>query len=196
VLGSHKDQPKHDETWDYTSVVGMLMYLSCNSCPDIAFALHQCACFTHDPRKPHLQVVKQIVQYLKGTGDKGMIFTTMDEASVDCYVDSDFAGGFNKEGNMQDPAMAHSCTGYIMFAYGVPICWGSRLQTEIALSTVESEYIALARATREVLGLQNLLEEISNEMDVNKTFQFTTLSQIFEDNNSTLALAKSPTLTL
>jgi hypothetical protein len=53
-----------------------------------------------------------------------------------------------------------------------------------------AKYIALATATREVLGLQNLLEEILNEMDVNKTFQFTTLSEIFEDNNGALALAK------
>jgi hypothetical protein len=126
-------------------------------------------------------VVKQIVHYLKGTADKGMIFSTVDKASVDCYVDADFAGAFDKDGDTQDPATACSWTGYIVFAYRVPICWGSKLQTEVALSTMEAEYIALATATREVLGLHNLLEEISNEMDIAKTFRFTTLSQIFED---------------
>jgi hypothetical protein len=135
------------------------------------------------------------VRYLKGTADKGTIFTTTDEASVDCYVDADFAGGFSKEGDTQDPATARSRTRYIVFAYRVPICWGSKLQTEIALSAMESEYIALATATREVLGLRNLLEEVSNEMDINRTFKFTALSQIFEDNNGALALAKSTTLT-
>jgi hypothetical protein len=60
-------------------------------------------------------------------------------------------------------------TGYIVLAYGVPICWGAKLQTEVALS-MEAEYIALSTATREVLGLCNLLEEISNEMDITKTF--------------------------
>jgi hypothetical protein len=143
VLGSHKDQPKHKETWDYASVVGMLMYLSSNSCLDIAFALHQCACFTHDPQKPHSQAVKQIVRYLKGTADKGMIFSTVDKASVDCYVDADFAGAFDKDRDTQDPATARSRTGYIVFAYRVPSCWGSKLQTEVALSTMEAEYIAL-----------------------------------------------------
>jgi hypothetical protein len=135
------------------------------------------------------------VRYLKGTADKGIIFTTAEEASVECYVDVDFAGAYDKEGDGQNPATARLWTGYIIFAYGVPVCWGSKLQTEIALSTMESKYIALSTATREVLGLRNLLEEISNEMDVSKTFWFITLSPIFEDNNGALALAKSPTLT-
>jgi hypothetical protein len=132
--------------------------------------LHQCACFTHNPRKGHSQAVKQIVRYLKGTADKGIIFTTVEEASMECYVDTDFAGAYDKEGDGQDPATVWLQTGYIVFAYGVPVCWGSKLQTKIAHSTMEAEYIALSTATREVLGLRNLLEEISNEMDVSKIF--------------------------
>lgn len=124
-----------------------------------------------------------------------MIFTTTDEASIDCYVDADFAGSFSTTGDVQDPATARSRSGYIILAYGVPICWGSKLQTEIALSTMEAEYIALSTATREVLGLRHLLEEMCNEIDIAKHFKFTTLSKIFEDNNGALALAKSPTLT-
>jgi hypothetical protein len=195
VVGSHKDEPKHNEDWDYASVVGMLMYLSCNSRPDIAFALHQCPRFTHDPRRTHSQANKQIIRYLKGIADKGKIFTTNDAATVDCYVDADFAGAFKSTGDTQDPATTRSRTGYVIFAYGVPICWGSKLQTEVALSTMEEEYIALSTATREVLGLRHLLQEISTELDVSKEFKFTALSQIFEDNNGALALAKSPTMT-
>jgi hypothetical protein len=43
--------------WNYASVVGMLMYLSSNSRPDIQFAVHQCARFTHSPRKSHEEAV-------------------------------------------------------------------------------------------------------------------------------------------
>jgi hypothetical protein len=144
--------------------------MSCNSHLDIAFELHQCARFTHNPRKGHLQAVKQVACYLKGTADKGIIFTTMEKASVECYVDMDFAGAYDKEGDGQDPATAQLQTGYIIFAYRVPVCWGSKLQTNNGLSTMEAEYTALSMATREVLGLQNLLEEILNEMHVSKTF--------------------------
>ena len=38
------------ETWNYASVVGMLMYLSLNSCPNITFAVNQCARFMHKPK--------------------------------------------------------------------------------------------------------------------------------------------------
>ena len=46
-----------------------------------------------------------------------------------------------------------------MFA-GCPITWDSRLQTEIALSTTESEYIALSTAMREVIHFMGLLKDI------------------------------------
>ena len=50
ALGSDKDGPPFKESWNYRSVVGMLLYLSNNSRPDIAFAVHQCARFSHSPK--------------------------------------------------------------------------------------------------------------------------------------------------
>jgi predicted transcriptional regulator of viral defense system len=72
------------------------MYLSTNSQPDIAFAVHQCAQFTHNPRAPHSIVEKKIVCYSKRTADKGLIMKLNDKALVDCYVDADFCGGYKK----------------------------------------------------------------------------------------------------
>jgi len=79
---------------------------------------------------------------------------------------------------------------YIVFFSGCPIVWSSRLQTEIALSTTEAEYIALSQATREVIPLMNTLKEIS------RIFVFsvrtpTVLCSLFEDNNSCIAIAKA-----
>jgi hypothetical protein len=86
------------------------------------------------------------------------------------------------------PPLAHEPdTSFLHMEF--PICWGSKLQTEIALSTTEAEYIALSTATREALGLRNLLTELSTQMDISKKFTFTTLSQVFEDNNGALTLA-------
>jgi hypothetical protein len=47
------------------SVIGMLMYLSNNAYPEIQFAVHQCARFTHFPRNIHAKAVKRICRYLK-----------------------------------------------------------------------------------------------------------------------------------
>ena len=67
-LGSDKNGPdcKLQDKWQYASVVGMLMYLV-NSRPEIAFAVHQCARFTHGTKHSHEKAVLRICQYLKGT---------------------------------------------------------------------------------------------------------------------------------
>ena len=49
-LGTNTDGEGFKEEWEYPSVIGMLLYLSSNSRPDIQFAVHQCARFCHNPR--------------------------------------------------------------------------------------------------------------------------------------------------
>ena len=85
------------ELWNYRSVVGMLLYLASNSCPDIAFAVHQCARFSHCPRASHEIALKKICCYLKGTINQGIRYQPTSEFALDCYVDSDFSGLFGTE---------------------------------------------------------------------------------------------------
>ena len=59
--------PHTSEEFHYRSVVGMLLYLSGNTRPDITFAVSQVARFTHNPRKSHATALKMIVRYLSGT---------------------------------------------------------------------------------------------------------------------------------
>ena len=48
-LGIDNNGLEFTEQWSYSSVVGMLLYLAANSHPEIAYAVHQCARFTHNP---------------------------------------------------------------------------------------------------------------------------------------------------
>ena len=48
------------------------MYLANNTRPDIAYATHQCARYTHAPKESHALAVKRIVRYLQGTSTKGL----------------------------------------------------------------------------------------------------------------------------
>jgi len=54
---------------------------------------------------------------------------------LDCYVIADFAGLWKVE-NESDPVCVKSRTGYVLLLGGCPLTSASRLQTEIALSTV------------------------------------------------------------
>ena len=85
------------ETWSYPSVVGMLLYLSCNTRPDIAFAVSQVARFTHCPKQSHAKAVKMIGRYLAGTSDKGTVISRPKSFGLQCYSDSDFAGLFKRD---------------------------------------------------------------------------------------------------
>ena len=63
-----------------------------------------------------------------------------------------------------------------------PVIWRSKLQTEIALSTMESEYIALSQSCRELLPLQNLVREVAGACQAIEGKHSTVKSTIYEDN--------------
>jgi hypothetical protein len=90
-----KDAEVFDEMWRYDPVIGMLMYLGSNTRPDIAYAVHQAARFTPNPRRSHANGIKRILRYLKTTQTKGLIMQPTSDLCVDCYVDADFAGLFS-----------------------------------------------------------------------------------------------------
>jgi hypothetical protein len=171
----------------------MLLYLSSNSRPDIQFAVHQCARFTHAPKASHAEAVKRIARYLVETKDKGLIFTPTPHIKLDCYVDADFAGLWGYEDD-QDPVCVKSRTGFVFTIADCPISWTSKLQTEIALSTLGAEYIALSQAMRELIPLRRLFREIGDKMSLELTNGLLR-STVFEDNNGVLALATAPKLT-
>ena len=85
ALGSHVDGEPCKEKFSYPSVIGMLMYLTSNSRPDLAFAVHQCARFNHLPRRAHELALKRIGRYLIGTKEKGLILSQNDTLDFDCY---------------------------------------------------------------------------------------------------------------
>ena len=77
-LGMDPDGKVFEETWNYRSVVGMLLYLSTNTRPDISFAVSQVARFTHTPKQSHGTAVKSIIRYLAGTSKRGVIYRRPD----------------------------------------------------------------------------------------------------------------------
>jgi hypothetical protein len=86
-----------------------------------------------------------------------------------------------------------SRTGFVILYHGCPIHWGSKLQTEIALSMTEAEYIALSTSSRELIPIRRLLRELT----LYSPLQFLVshppgqlpASTIYEDNASCIAIA-------
>ena len=175
--------------WNYRQAIGMLTYLQGTSRPDIVIACHQAARFTNDPKLSHERAVHRIARYLKATKDKGIIYDPKSVKGVECYVDADFAGGWDKA-DSGNPEAVLSRTGYVLMYANCPVLWCSKLQTEIALSTTEAEYIALSQSMREVIPFMTLLQEIDNIFSTN-TNKARFHCKVFEDNNSCISLATS-----
>ena len=74
---------------------------------------------------------------------------------------------------------------------GYPIAWGSRIQTKIALSTTESEYIALSTAIHEVIPFIQLMKETAS-MFGSLTHKPVFKCKVWEDNDSCITVAKAP----
>ena len=120
--------------------------------------------------------------------------TPTGDLSLDCYVDADFAGLHGRDPDHSDTS-AKSHTGYIITLGGCPILWKSQLQTEISLSTLESEYSALSASMRTLLPLRDLLGEICKELTLPPDFKSTIRCRVFEDNNGALLLATKQCIT-
>ena len=192
------DGPPMTEKWSYPSIVGMLLYLSTNTRPDITFAVSQVARFTHEPKQSHASAVKTIVRYLAKTIDHGTIVKKPTSAlSLDSFVDADFAGLYRREEDKSIDS-AKSRAGYIIKLGGCPIIWKSQLIPTICLSTAESEYYALSQSMRALLPLQSIVEEFMNVVDVPTALRNVNRrvhATAHEDNTSALSLATGQRLT-
>ena len=185
----HKDETGSDRkcSWNYRQAVGMYNYLQATTRPDISFATHQCARFSINPKLSHKRAIRRIARYLQGTKDKGIIFRPDIEKGLECHVDAGFARSWSNA-DADNPDNVLSRTGYFISYAGCPLTWCSKLQTEIALSTAEAEYIALSQATREVLPLMTLLEEINYLVPLNLPTP-KMKCKVFEDSTSCIAMA-------
>ncbi|KAE8655249.1 hypothetical protein F3Y22_tig00117034pilonHSYRG01568 [Hibiscus syriacus] len=158
----------------YSNVVGCLMYAMVCTRPDLAHVVSQVCKYISKPGKQHWEAVKWIFRYLKGTVGHGIVFGSQrDNPLVVGYVDSDYAGDLDNR---------RSTTGYVFTLGGGPICWKSTVQSVVALSTTEAEYMAAAEAVKEALWLTGLVKELGVHQGG---------VQLLCDNQSAIHLAKN-----
>jgi len=103
--------------------------------------------------KEHWMAMKWILRYLKGTTDQALCFGGSN-ISLQGYVDADMAG---------DRDNRRSTTGYVFTVGGTAVSWVSKIQSVVALSTTEAEYVATTEASKEMIWLQRFLDELGKK---------------------------------
>uniref|UniRef100_A0A2N9HLU0 Uncharacterized protein n=1 Tax=Fagus sylvatica TaxID=28930 RepID=A0A2N9HLU0_FAGSY len=157
----------------YASAVGSLMFAMVCTRPDIAQAVGVVSRYMANPGKEHWNAVKRILRYVKGTSNVALCYGGSD-FTVRGYVDSDYAGDLDK---------SKSTSGYVFTLAGGAVSWVSKLQSIVATSTTEAEYVAATQASKEAIWLQMLLEELGHKQEK---------IALFCDSQSALHLAKNP----
>jgi len=89
----------------FRSLAGALQYLTFTR-PDISYAVQQICLHMHDPREPHLTMLKRTLRYLRGTLDFGLLLRWSASADLVVYTDADWAGC---------PDTRRSTSGYAIF---------------------------------------------------------------------------------
>ncbi|KAH9668968.1 hypothetical protein KPL70_021600 [Citrus sinensis] len=144
--------------------------------PNLAHGVGVISRFMGNPSKDHWNAVKWVLRYLRGTVVTVIVFGNINGAlpEVAGFVDSDYAA---------DKDRRRSITGFVFTMCGGAISWKSSLQSMVALSTTEAEYIALTEAVKEAIWLRGLVSELGFKQKVVK---------VSCDSSSAIQLSKNP----
>ena len=137
----------------YQRMIGSLHYAAGGTRPDIAQIVGALTRYCNKPSQLHLTAAKRVIRYLKGTVNLALTYRATGNDELHGYSDADWAG---------DRDTRRSTFGHVFILSDVAVTWGSKRQVSVALSTVESEYMALSLATQEAMWLRRLVEEVGN----------------------------------
>ncbi|GJU60881.1 ribonuclease H-like domain-containing protein [Tanacetum coccineum] len=79
-----------DNIIEYQKLIGKLIYLT-HTRPDISYYVHCLSQFMHKPLRSHLRISLRVLRYLKGNPGKGVHIVRQPKASLEAFVDADWA---------------------------------------------------------------------------------------------------------
>ena len=160
----------------YRSMIGNLLYLT-GTRPDIMHAVGIVGIFQENPKETHLQVVKRIFKYLKGTQNYGLWYPRDTDLTLHAYTDVDWAGSVDDR---------KSTSGGAFFMGSRLVSWFNKKHSSIALSTAEAEYVAVASCCTQILWMMQTLQD----------FQITCTPpiSILCGNTSAINISKNPVM--
>ncbi|CAI7754210.1 unnamed protein product [Closterium sp. NIES-54] len=179
-----------EERRRFHSLVGSLMYAAVNTRPDVAFATGQFARVVQCPNEEQVAAGMWLAKYLGQTATVGLQFSAAaqrrQKGADGVEPGRLFLTAFSDTSYDSEPEDMTSVGGFICCVGGGPTAWESKKQVDQALSSVESEYMALFRAIREIVWQRRLLAELGEEQQGP--------TPLYCDSQGAIALAKNPVL--
>ncbi|MFS7982428.1 putative RNA-directed DNA polymerase [Helianthus anomalus] len=162
------------DSTEYRRLAGALQYLTFTR-PDIAYAVQQVCIHMHAPTTTHMNALKRVLRYIKGTLAFGLHISASPTTSLISYTDADWGGC---------PDTRRSTSGYCVYMGDNLLSWSSKRQPTLSRSSAEAEYRGVANVVSEVCWLRNLLLELHTPP--------TSATLVFCDNVSAIYLSGNP----
>ena len=134
------------------SLLGKLLYNANMTRPDISVVMSLLSRFMTSPTFRHWEQAKRVLCYVYGTRDCCLTFTGSISTKLLIWQDSSFPDGDDRR----------SRTGFISMVSGGHVSWCNKLQNNVALSTSEAEYMALAASSQKFMFLRQLHHTIGS----------------------------------
>ncbi|CAI7865923.1 unnamed protein product [Closterium sp. NIES-53] len=190
VKGPEEESVGEEERRRFHSLVGSLMYAAVNTRPDVAFATGQLARVVQCPNEEQVAAGMRVAKYLGQTPTVGLQYSAAaqrrQKGADGVEPGRLFLTAFSDASFASEPEDMTSVGWLICCVGGGPTAWESKKQVDQALSSVESEYMALFRAVREIVWQWRLLAELGEEQQGP--------TPLYCDSQGAIALAKSPVL--
>ena len=154
--GSTSNDPAFpDLVKPYQQRVGALMYACAGTRPDLAYAVHQhCRCLSR-PTPQLMAELEYTLSYLYDNVGIGIKFTP-DDGVLHGASDASWE-------------VRASTSGWVIYWQGAPLTWGSKKQKSVALSSCESEIVALSEAAKDVVYLRKFTRGLVPSMPKSPT---------------------------
>ena len=136
----------------FYKIVGSLMYLTATRL-DVMFVVSLINKFMYYLTELHLQSIKRILRYLKGTIDFGVFYKKEGNGELITYTNSDYAWDLDDKKNISS---------YVFMLSSEAVSWSSKKQPVVSLSTTEAEFIATTSCACQAIWLRKLLEGLSH----------------------------------
>ena len=170
---SKDDTGKDVDVQLYRGMIGSLMYLTASR-PDLSLSVGICARNQAKPKQSHLEAVKRIIKYVKGTINLGIWYSKWSNKNLVGYCDADWTG-------CVDDRKSTSCG--CCFLRNNLISWMSKKQNSVSLSTAEAEYIAMGSCCTQLLWMKQMSADYG--MDSGSLL-------VLCDNKSAINISKNP----
>ena len=137
----------------YSSTVDNLMYSMLCTRIDIADVVGIVSRYMNNLGKEKWMAVKRILMYLRGTTTHELCFRGSNIV-LQGYLDLDMGG---------DKDSRRSTKRYVFNVGGIIVSWISKLQKVVALSSIEAKYVSTTKASKEMIWLQRIMEELGKK---------------------------------